>query len=317
MPFAIGADLGGTKLATVVLDERGEVVRRDWHDRSAGDDTLVMLRSVLRELIVESGDQGHPIAAVGVSIAAWMDTSRRHLVHGANLGLADVDLGELARSITALPVAIANDGDSTAWGEYRAGVARDARTVCLFTLGTGVGGGVIVDGRLWTGARGLGGELGHLPVTDDPSVTCACGGIGCVEHYAGGGALGAAATALRDSGGAEVLLGVRPDGPVSARDLADAVAAGDAASGEIVRVASRHLARAIGSASVLLDPELVVLGGSVMDGLGTVILHEVRLALAAASPLDAVRGPVKVVAGRLGPSAAAIGAAHLALDLVP
>jgi glucokinase len=186
----------------------------------------------------------------------------------------------------------------------------------LITLGTGVGGGIVVSGVLTGGSHGLAGELGHLPVDSagPAGPACCCGGHGCLELYASGPALAARARmgAGQPDGAAILsLAGGRPE-QITARQVVQAARGGDAWAAGLLARAGRAVAQAVACVMPVLDPDLVVLSGSVATSAGDLILHPARQELARAHTLQAVLSPVPVVLGQTGPGAAALGAAELA-----
>jgi glucokinase len=310
--YTIGADLGGTKLAAALVAADGTVVREAWiPHRIDGPEALLEAFDLMigalgaGQLVVE-----RRIAAVGLSIAAWLDAARSTVRIGANLGLADIALPALlAPRFGGVPVRLVNDGDATLWGEARLGAARGSDVALLFTLGTDVGGAVVAGGRLLTGASGLGGELGHLFV--EGTLQCVCGSTGCLATIASGRALAVAAQQLRDSGESPALSS-RSDQALTARELGQAAADGDTASIAVVDHAAWGIAAVVTTLIPALDPSIIVLGGSVMDGVGDLLLTGVRKHLASRDFLTHLRPLPDVVRAQLGSRAAVLGAAAFA-----
>lgn len=314
MPFAMGADLGGTKLSAVLISEEGHPVHEIWmpHSFDSLEDLLAGFRTVTHECRDAAEAHGTSVGTLGVSLAAWMDPSRSHVILGANLGLQRVDIKQLLRVQLGFDdVVIENDGDATAWAEYRFGAGKDATSMALLSLGTGVGGGIIYEGRQLRGAKGLGGELGHICV-DRQGPDCSCGASGCLEPLASGKSLDAAALRLRDSGASPWLAANRPTGYVTAKDLSLAAFSGDGAAIQAFDTAASAIAKAVAVLTPILDPEAVVVGGSVMAGAAELLLPQIRAHLAAINILGLVRTPPLVCQAKLGPLAAAIGAADAA-----
>lgn len=315
----IGVDIGGTKLAGVLLDER--ILDQTWHHHriATAKNAVEVLSDGITELLDCAAERNLSVSGVGVSIAGWLDPSRRTVVSAANLSLTDVALQAELETRHQLPVQIGNDGDCTLLGELAAGAAVGARNAVLLTFGTGVGGGIWLDGRLPVGGRGTAGELGHVPVLAemDPQdfETCVCGGRGCLEQQTGGAALGLIAARLRDEGRSPYLASL--DGQLTARDLGDAARASDQASQEAVDRAGRVIAAAVRIFIPILDPDVVILGGSVIEGLGDLILPVVIRDLASQLyPIATMYSAPAVVPAAIHKNAAAIGAAQL-LTAVP
>jgi glucokinase len=287
-----GIDIGGTKIAGVLLDEQGAIRAQVWreHHSRGPESALALIESVLAEL---TGPDRVAVAAVGLSVAGWLPADRQELLTAANLGIARLPLARLLAQRLGCPVRLENDGNATAYAEYTRGAGRDARMLALFTLGTGVGGAVVADGQLLAGSHGLAGELGHLPVARR-GPRCTCGARGCLETVASGPALAARA------------------GAISARHVVAAARAGDPLAGRLLAEAGQALGRAVCLLMAVVDPDLVVLGGSVAAAAGPLILEPARRAIASNYPLLTVTAPVPVVLAQAGPAAAALGAAELA-----
>ncbi|MCU1488896.1 MAG: hypothetical protein JWM85_301, partial [Acidimicrobiaceae bacterium] len=237
-PMAIGADLGGTKLAAVLLDATGAVVHRIWLEGYAEsyDAVVAGLEGAVGECRAVAAVHGAEVEALGLSVAGWLSRDRERLVWGANLGARDQDIGVDLRRRLRIPVVIENDGNATALAEFRAAGA-SARCFVLITLGTGVGGGVIVDGRPLVGANGLAAELGHLPVSE-PGERCVCGGRGCLELVASGPGI------------------ARAGGAPTSFEIVDAARGGDPRALAVLSAAGQAIGRAVARLLPVVDPDL-------------------------------------------------------------
>ncbi|MBI4577066.1 MAG: ROK family protein [Planctomycetes bacterium] len=288
----MGADLGGTNLRAAVVDGAGrilEAVRLPTGAEEGPEAVLGRLAGALRGL-----GAGRDVAAVGVGAAGPLDPETGVIHVAPNFpGWKDVPVAaRLARDL-GWPVHLENDANAAAYGEAWTGAGVGVRSLVMLTLGTGVGGGLILDGRLWRGHRGLAGEVGHM-VVEPEGPPCGCGARGCLESLA-------SATAIaRRAGGA------------SARAVYDAALGGEPRAIESLRVAGRALGIALASLVNLLNPERVVLGGRVagaLDFLLPALVAELReRALAVA--LDGV----EVVGAALGDDAGVVGAARVAWE---
>ena len=315
-PLAIGVDVGGTKLAAGLVGADGALLAAHrWPERvrdyDAALDAIAALVARLREQAAAGGDD---VVAVGVAAAAFLDADRTHVRHAANLDWHDRGLlADLAARV-ALPVTLVNDADAAAWGEHVHGAAAGDASVVLITLGTGVGSGIVVDRRLVTGAHGLGGEIGHLPVVPGGRA-CPCGGRGCLEQYASGPALRRAAIerATADPCAARRLLEAAGgtleaiDGPAVLAAARDGDPAARAAFGEVGRWAGIAAAHAV----ALLDPGVVLLGGGLADA-GELILAPAQAAYEQHVGIPALHADRRLGLARLGAHAGTIGAAALA-----
>lgn len=311
--YTIGADLGATKLAMALVSENGEVMRETWvpHRIRTSQDLLATFELAAEALLLAPLLNAAEIHAMGVSCAGWINPERTVLVGSAILGLESVPLTELLSvRFPNTTLVLQNDGDATLWGEYVAGAARGAKSALLFTLGSGVGGSIMLDGQLLNSANGFATELGHMPVAIAHGLECACGSIGCLETVAGGRSLERTASNLQASR-TSPLLAVQPPG-VTAREMGEAADNGDEAAMDAFKEAAITLADAIAMLIPVLDPDVVVIAGSVTDGVGHLILPTIREHLNEVAFLHSRRGIPSIVQAELGPKAAVIGAADFA-----
>lgn len=309
---AIGVDAGGTRTRAALVAADGTVGGRAERPTRPGEPSALVdvVVEVVHALAGRSG--GDPVA-VGVGIAGLVDAGGT-LRYGPNLAVRDVALVPALHARLGLPVTVLNDATAAALGEQRAGAARGRRDVVLLTIGTGVGGGVVVDGQVVTGANGFAGELGHV-VVQEGGRACPCGNRGCVEAYASGRAIAAiVAERLASSAGASVLR-ERPE--PSGADVAAAAAAGDELAAGVLAEAGRWLGVALASIVNALDPELVLLGGGAAPGAAPWLLPAARAAMAERLVGAGWRTPPPVDLASLGDDAGAIGAALHALARVP
>jgi glucokinase len=310
--LTIGVDVGGTKVLGGVVDEDGVVLtqaRRDTPADNVGR-TLDSIVEVIDELAAV-----HDVAGVGVGAAGWIDADRSRVLFAPNLAWRDEPLRDKLSGRTHLPVVVENDGNAAAWAEFRFGAARDARTsMVLVTLGTGVGGGFVVDGELLHGVHGMAAEPGHITVVRDGR-PCPCGRHGCLEQYASGTALVRAARSRADADPAQAMLLLELAGgsvdKINGRQVTQAALSGDPASRASFEEIAGWLGVGLASLVHVLDPEILVIGGGVVEA-GELLLEPLRVAYA--GQLGS-RGPLPhagVVAASLGNYAGVVGAADLA-----
>src|SRR6476659_4452080 len=196
MTLACGIDVGGTKIAGGVIDEDGNALEELRVDSPATDADAI--EEAIAGLVSELRSR-HEIATVGVGAAGYVDKARAVVLFAPNVAWRNEDLkGELEKRIE-LPVVIENDANAAAWGEFQYGAGHDVDDLLLVTVGTGVGGGVVLDGSLYRGAFGVGAEIGHMRVVPD-GIRCGCGNRGCFEMYASGSALVREARAAAGAG---------------------------------------------------------------------------------------------------------------------
>ena len=191
MTVTIGLDVGGTKIAAGLVAADGTVLARARHATPSrdADASVAVMADLVQDLATQAQALGLPAPdAIGVGVAALVDASRRVVLFTANLGWQDVPLAKLLEQAGGLPVVIENDANAACWGEFQFGAGRDSDFVACVTVGTGLGGGLVDEGRLLRGAYGIAAEIGHLTKVPD-GLPCGCGRRGCWEQYASGNAL--------------------------------------------------------------------------------------------------------------------------------
>ncbi len=310
---ALGVDVGGTKVAGGVVAADGRVLataRRSTPTASVGE-TAEAIAGVVEELAVWHGGD---LAAVGVGAAGWFDRTGDVVLFSPHLAWRHTSLRRDLAARLQRPVWVGNDADAAAWAEYRFGAARGSDLALCVTLGTGIGGGIVADGRLQRGAHGVAGEWGHMRVVPDGRL-CPCGNRGCWEQYASGSALATTAreVATRSPAAGARLLD-RVDGDASrltGEDVARAAADGDPVAQSLVTDVGEWLGQGIADLAAVLDPDVVVIGGGV-SVLGEMVLRPARERLERVLPGRGFRPGPRVVAAELGAQAGLVGAADLA-----
>jgi len=307
--LACGIDVGGTKIAGGVVDETGTILEELRVESPATD--VPAIEAAIEKLVTELRTR-HPIEAVGVGAAGYIDKARAVVLFAPNLAWRDLDLkADLERALD-LPVVVENDANAAAWGEFQYGAGHDVDDLLLVTVGTGVGGGVVLDGSLYRGAFGVGAEIGHMRVVPD-GILCGCGNRGCFEMYASGSALvREARTAARSSLLAADLL-ERAGGDADAITgplITDAARDGDTFAVEQLSALGRWLGEGIASLTAVLDPAVVVIGGGV-SAADELLLGPARAAFAAQLTGRGHRPMLEIRKARLGNRAGLIGAADL------
>ncbi len=296
MGYTVGVDVGGTKVAAVLVDAAGVVAGRTRRP-STTDDFAGFVDAIAGA--VEDLRAQAPVDAVGVAVAGNVSADRSRVVTSPNLPpLKGQPLRDELQVRLGLPVVLDNDANAAAWAEYRFGPWSLHQDIVVITVGTGLGGGVILDGQLRRGAHGFAGEPGHVPVVPDGR-RCPCGGRGCWEQYASGTAL---LRYFRDAGGDPRL-----DGPA----VTAAAQAGDPHALAAFDEVGRWLGFGLAGVVALLDPAFLVLGGGVADA-GELLLEPTRLGFARSMAWDTDRVHPDIVAAVLGNEAGAVGAAALA-----
>jgi glucokinase len=309
----IGVDMGGTKLLAGAVDAGLEV-----HHRAqrvvAGLDQSALL-DIAVDAVAEARDAaGAEIAAVGFGIPCLIDQRSGRAVVAVNLPLLDVPFADLMAERLGLPVFVDNDGNVTALAEHRAGAARGASEAVVLTIGTGIGGGLILRGELYRGGIGAGGELGHVVIDlDGPRCQGNCPNRGCVEALASGTALAREARRIATERPDSRLARAASEGRELAGPLVTELAHdGDRAAIDTLALIGRRLGVAIASFVNIFNPQVVVVGGGVIAA-GELLLAPARAEVAARA-LPPSRDEVEIVAAHFGVEAGMIGAAALAFD---
>ncbi|HEX6261377.1 MAG TPA: ROK family protein [Actinomycetota bacterium] len=308
-PLAIGLDVGGSKVSGVLMSDEGSVLASELL-ASPADDVEAMVETVV--LAAERLRAKGPAAAVGLGAAGMVEHTTGVLRSAPNIAWTEVPLRDLVRRRIGLPCVVDNDANAAAWGEFRFGAGRGLRHVLLVTVGTGIGGGLIQNGRLYRGAHGFAAEIGHIIVEPD-GPPCGCGNRGCWEQMASGQALERMAreAALGDPAGpiARTAGGRPPVGP----DVVAAAAAGDPAAGTILETVGRRLGEGLAGLANVLDPEAIVVGGGMAE-IGAPFLDPARVRFLEAVEAPDHRPEIPILQAVLGNDAGAIGAAAMALE---
>ena len=313
MTFSIGVDVGGTKILAGLVDDSGNVVStaRRPTPRNDATEVLNVVSDVVREL---GAPQGGSVVGVGLGVAGPVDASRATVFFAPNLGWSQVPVRAILEARVGMPVVVENDGNAAAWGEFRFGAGADVDELTVVTVGTGIGGGIIINGDLLRGAHGAAGEIGHMNVVVNGRA-CGCGRGGCWEQYASGNALvrEARALAAERRGEAALLLGLGDGTPEGVQGLhvTQAARAGDPVAMEAFRVIGTWLGRGLADLCAILDPGTFVIGGGVSEA-GDLLLASARQTLLDKLSGNQQRPAPEVRPAILGNNAGLIGAAELA-----
>ncbi|CAM4150692.1 ROK family glucokinase [Janibacter anophelis] len=321
MSTSIGIDIGGTKVSGGVLDEDGRILVRtrcDTPDRSNAprvvEDTIV---AVIEELLVLARDAGvERPATVGVGAAGFVAADRSTVVFAPHLSWRNEPLREALGKRVDLPISIDNDANAALWAEHRFGAARGASHAVMITLGTGIGGAILVGNQLVRGRYGIAGEFGHMQVVPGGQ-RCECGNRGCWEQYSSGNALvrEARGLAMANSPMATDLLAHVGGDPASLTGpmITEAARQGDATATELLAEIGHWLGVGIANLAAALDPEVFVIGGGV-SAAGDLLLGPARDTFARQLTGRGYRPAATIVAARFGPDAGLIGAAALGAE---
>ncbi len=307
---AIGIDVGGTKINAFRVARDGRVLDRSTTPTPADDedatlDTMIELADSLRT---------PDVLAVGVGAAGMVDAAEGVLRFSPNLAWRDLSIAARMREALGLPCQVDNDASMAAYGEYRFGAGRGYRHLVLVAVGTGIGGGIVSDGRLFRGANGFAAEVGHV-IVEPGGPLCGCGNRGCWEQVAAGRAIdrmGREEAREQEHSILRRLAGGDPD-KVSGRLVTEAALQGDDAAKRILVEVGRRLGEGIAGIVNILDPQVVVVGGGAI-GAGDLLLEPARAAFSDAVEGLGYRPRVPIVAAQLANDAGAVGAATLALE---
>lgn len=309
--YYAGVDLGGTHMAAGIVNAAGRLLSRAERPTRAGRPAGEILRDIAECAAAAAEQAGiamKDIAALGIGVPGFADEESGTVSGCNNLGWDELPLRREMAALTPLPVHVANDADCAALAESRIGAAAGAESCVLITLGTGVGGGIILNGKIWRGAHQTSGEIGHM-VLYPGGLPCNCGRRGCVERYC-------SATALRESvirnasafpDSAVFRDAERPDAKV----IVDAAKAGDPLACFVFDTFVQALATTIDSMLFLLDPEAVLLGGGVSRA-GDFLLRAVREKLPRIA-MGVERKLPRLGVAALGNEAGILGAAMLGM----
>ena len=309
-PQAVGIDVGGTKTAALRLTADGQVLARHVLPTPAQDmqATLDTMVDVAREVLTPE------VRTIGIGAAGLVEAGTGRLTFAPNLAWRNAPLADHVWEVLGLPALADNDNNAAAWGELRVGAARGHRDVLFVGVGTGIGGGIIVDGRLVRGAHGFAAEVGHLIVEPDGPL-CGCGNRGCWEQVSSGHAITRAGRDAARQHPQSIIARMYDGDPgkVSGELVTEAARSGDTVARGILASVGERLGEGLAGLANILDPELIVVGGGAAAA-GDFLLEPARLAFQRAIEAPAHRPTVPLVAAELGNDAAAIGAALLALD---
>lgn len=264
--YCFGVDLGGTTVKIGLFDPQGTVIEKWEIPTRKEDNGSKILPDIAEAILAKTAERG--IAAedvIGVGIGTPGPVDEEGIVHRAvNLGWDVININEVLGGLLHMPVKAGNDANVAALGEMWCGGGKGCLNMVLATLGTGVGGGIIVNGKMVTGATGAGGEIGHIHIEDEEPDACGCGNHGCLEQYASAtGVVRLAERKLASSSQDSVLREAKAEGRLSAKAVFDAVKEGDALACEVAEQFGDYLGKGFAMIAGVVNPEVFVLGGGV------------------------------------------------------
>jgi glucokinase len=300
----IGVDLGGTNLRTALVSQNGEIVDKVKEPTHASDGHARVVRKLIENIKAQLNSalrNGTKISAVGVGAPGVIHADTGVVVKSPNFpDWNNLPLKKELEAALALPVSIENDANAAALGEQWRGAAQGITSMIFLTLGTGVGGGIVLDGRIWPGADGMAGEIGHMTIIPDGR-RCGCGNTGCLEMYAS--SRGIVMTYQERSSRVKVI---------TSEDIYQAARRGDMLAGDVMKDMGRLLGIGIANLINIFNPEMIVIGGGVKDAWSLFIDATCKEIKKRAFEYPAAR--TRIVPSMLGDDAGMIGAAALAFQ---
>lgn len=307
----LAADFGGTHLRAAVVDENGRVLARDERPTPTEATAASVTAEIVSLLRSVAPGPGAAPSAVCIATAGLVDADAGRVILAPNIpGFRNLPLTEPVAAALGMPAFIENDASAAALGEFRFGAGRGMRHLLHATLGTGIGGGLVIDRRLYRGAKGLAGEIGHI-VIDPSGPRCNCGSRGCLEALVSGVAFAQRARRLLAKGKSPRLAAIAAGREPNGRDLLVAAQEGDTAAEAEIRNGGHVLGLGLGSLVNVLNPDAVTLSGGLL-GMGEMLLGPMRDALSSLA-----YGPAsgtKVLLSELGDDAGLLGAAAVAFE---
>ena len=306
--LTIGIDIGGTKISAGVVDSSGNLIdsSRCSTPAEGGKELISSVINLIKEF-----NKKYEIKGIGISIAALISSDYGTIVGAPNIAnLSKLNFVNEIKEEFELPIIIENDANAAMWAEFKFGNAKSLNPVMFFIIGTGVGGGLVIDGKLFKGVNGIGAEFGHMCVVPD-GLSCGCGSKGCLEQYASGGALirYANEALLANPDKSEEVLSFG-EGKLSGTALTKAAKAGNELALAAFSKQADWLGLACASYSLIIDPQAIIIGGGVVDA-GELFLAPVRAAMRKYMPFAESHVPPKIIAAKFGNDAGLIGAADL------
>lgn len=311
--LAAAVDLGGSKILAVVADARGEVAARDLRPTPADKSPDSVIEAVVASLktVISHADDG--VAGVGLAVAGFSNPETGVVFASPNLpGWIDIPLRDIVARETGLPVRLINDARAAALGELHFGAARGVRNFVYLTISTGIGGGIVTGGKLYYGASGMAGEVGHMVIVPD-GPPCACGNRGCWEQLASGTALAREARKCLADGAASSILALAGGdiAQVTAETVSQAYDRGDVLARELVARTGYYLGLGLANLVNIFNPEMIVIGGG-LSGMGDKLLAPAYEEAGRRAFRESFRA-VRFVPAALGMDSGVLGAAALVL----
>ncbi|AYK06542.1 ROK family protein [Brevibacillus laterosporus] len=262
----VGVDIGGTTIKIALLDPNGEIITKTQIPTpvSEGEDAIIgQMTNTIDQLMAEQGFTKEEAYGIGIGVPGPVDTDTGFVYEAVNLGIKDTALKAKTEALTGLPTYVENDANAAALGEMWRGAGQGTDNLVAITLGTGIGGGIIIDGKIVHGVKGVGGEIGHVTVNPDGPL-CNCGKKGCMERYGSATAIIVGIeTAAKEGRSAYLAKQLAEKGSLTAKDAFDAAAEGDLVAQEVIDQAAFYTGFGLSHIANLLNPAKIVIGGGV------------------------------------------------------
>ena len=311
MKYGFGVDLGGTTVKIAYFDETGTMIT-NWEiptvTANGGSQILPDIAASIRDFREKNGIDAQALLGIGIGVPGPVD-SKGNVNRCVNLGWGTFNISKELSALTGLPVTAGNDANVAALGEFWKGGGKGCRNMVFVTLGTGVGGGIVIEGKLLHGAHGAGAEIGHMVLNRDETAVCGCGKRGCVEQYCSAtGIVRLAKLALETSQEESAL---RRANPLTCKDIFDAGKQGDQLALQVLDQYYAYMGEFLANVCCVVNPEVVVIGGGVSKA-GNVLLDGLKPYFG--KYVFHAASNVQFALASLGNDAGAYGAFKLALD---
>jgi glucokinase len=316
--IALGIDLGGTKTITSVINSRGEILShdRDFTNREGAEMVIRSIRKLVSRSLEQAGISMSELDAIGVGVSGLSSPETGVLFTSPHLPeLEDFQVKKLVEKELGVKTYIINDANAAAVGEMHLGAARGARNIIYITLSTGIGGGIIIDGKIYTGSTGTAGDLGHMVIDDDGPI-CDCGNRGCWESLASGSALAREAISYIENGDVTSILDFAGGeiSKITAETINLAAQANDSLAQELIARTAYYVGVGLANLVNIFNPEIIVIGGG-LSQIGDPLL-EPAFEEAKKRAFKQPYGSCRFARAELGQDTTVIGAAVYALDMI-
>lgn len=314
--YYIGIDVGGTKVLTALADEQGLILNKAQKPTEAdkGEETIISnIKSSIDNVINNSPVKKEEVRRIGIGSPGPLDLEKGLIIENSNLSWTNVPIVKILEDMTGIPVVLENDANAAALGEKHFGAGREADNIVYLTISTGIGGGIIIDKKIFHGGKGNAGEVGHMTLIPDSNYQCGCGNYGCFEAVASGTAIARRGREVLEKEEDSLIKEYSENDPdqIDAPLIAAAARAGDKQAIEIFKLTGRLLGIGISNVVNLFDPEIVVLGGGVMHA-KELFIDELRTTLQERA-LEANLKKLQVKEVGLGQNTGVMGAIAVAM----